>query len=353
MVPPPPAASLASPWRRALPAVVVTGGLTAWFVYTVHWGELLATLARVPPGPVLLSAVLLLSEFLIRALRWRVLLSRPVPSATVADLLAATVVGAAANTLLPFRAGELARPLVAARRTGARLSTLVATVVLERVLDLVGLAAVFTAMLLTLPDVPPGDAGSLRLLAELKELGGGLAALGVVLLLGAVVLARRIKALQALPRHLAPWLRPGPAASLARTWDGLLEGLPPDDDPTVLLRALLLSLLLWFNGVLAIAVLFPAFGIPLSFAGAAFVAVAIALSVVLPQLPGFFGVFHVAVERALLLWAIDPTPSKAFAITFWAVSFLPVTACGIAVLWREGLSLADLRRSPAPLSDAG
>jgi hypothetical protein len=99
---------------------------------------------------------------------------------------------------------------------------------------------------------------------------------------------------------------------------------------------------LWTNGALAVHALFWAFDINLPFGAACFTAVAIALAVVLPQAPGFVGVFHMAIEKTMVLWGLDVTNSKAFAIIFWAVSFLPVTALGLAAIWHEGLSLGAL-----------
>ena len=69
---------------------------------------------------------------------------------------------------------------------------------------------------------------------------------------------------------------------------------------------------------------------------------AIALTVALPQAPGFMGVFHVAMEKTMLLWGETSAEAQGFAIVFWAVSFLPVTCVGIIALWNEGLALKEL-----------
>ena len=98
--------------------------------------------------------------------------------------------------------------------------------------------------------------------------------------------------------------------------------------------------------------LFHAFSIDLPFAAACFMTVAIALTVALPQAPGFFGVFHVAIETTLLLWGLDPAPAKAFAIVFWAVSFVPVATAGAIAWWQAGLTMATLRDQAARLEPA-
>ena len=100
---------------------------------------------------------------------------------------------------------------------------------------------------------------------------------------------------------------------------------------------------MWLNGALAIYCLFQAFSLPLGFGAACFTAVAIALTVAFPQAPGFIGVFHLAIEKTLLLWGMALAPAKGFALVFWAVSFIPVTLLGMIRLWKEGMDWNVLR----------
>ena len=57
------------------------------------------------------------------------------------------------------------------------------------------------------------------------------------------------------------------------------------------------------------------------FGAACFTGVAIALTVALPQAPGFVGVFHVAMQKTMILWGQGDADANGFAIVFWAVSF--------------------------------
>ena len=102
---------------------------------------------------------------------------------------------------------------------------------------------------------------------------------------------------------------------------------------------------MWLNGAVAIWCLFKAFGFSLPFAAACFTGVAIALTVALPQAPGFIGVFHVAIEKTMVLWGVPDAESKSFALVFWGVSFVPVTLVGMTTMWREGLSMSDIKET--------
>ncbi len=327
------------PNKRFLLGMALGAALLGWFLYTTEWPAFLEALANVRLGWVALAALVLLGEFVLRAVRWRILLAPIAPQASFGVLLSATLIGGAVNTLLPARAGDLARPLVAHRRTGVPLSTLITTNVVERVFDLVGLLFILLLALAMLPRVQ-GPEGVL--VENLRRYGLLMGVAGMAGMIGLFFVARneawfspRLAALvQRLPRR---------AAVLAeRLLGGLMAGLSAMARPRDIAAAIAVSLVLWFNGALSIFILFQAFDIPLPFGASAFTTVALALTVVLPQAPGFVGVFHMAIEKTLVLWGMAASPAKGFAVVLWGVSFLPVTLVGLAALWREGISLGSL-----------
>jgi uncharacterized protein (TIRG00374 family) len=322
--------------------VAVSLAFTVFFVWTVEWASLGQALAEVRIGYVALASVLLLGEFALRAVRWKVLLRPIVPQARVQDLFVASVIGAAANTLLPLRAGEIAKALVAAKKTGAGIPQVISTAVMERVYDIFGLVCVLVTMVLVLPDDPTRGAEELELVDNLKLYGGLFGFVAMTCMAIFFVLASRGQQARGLFQRLSH-LAPRPiAGKFDELFDGFVEGLGNAKDFSGIWQAGLLSLGVWFNGALAIYVLFAAFDLRLPFGAACFTAVAIALTVAIPQAPGFFGVFHVAMEKTMTLWAVPGGPAAAFAIVFWGVSFLPVTLVGLLALWREGLSLGSL-----------
>lgn len=341
-----------TPWRRLAAAVAISGGALAWFLSGVEWGPLGRSLGGIRVGWVLLAAVMLLLEFVLRSVRWAVLLRPLGTAARVSDLFAAQVIGAAANTLLPFRAGEVAKPLVAARRTGHSLVAVVATAVMERVYDLLGLVSVLLVMVLVLPEDPSSSAEGAQLVSNLKLYGGAFGVVALACMAVFFALATQKKA----ARHLFAAIvsvAPGPVQRLfLGLFDGFVEGLGNARDPRGLAQAGFLSVAMWLNGAVAIQFLFFAFDMDLPFGAACFTAVAIALTVAVPQLPGYLGVFHVAMEKTMLLWGQDAAAAQGFAIVFWAVSFLPVTCVGVLATWREGLNLRSLPEEAKRLAAA-
>ena len=292
-----------------------------WFAHDVMWADVWLISKGARLEWVLLAAFALLAEFLLRAYRWRVLLRPLGHEVRVIDLWSATVIGAAVNTLVPLRAGEIAKPMVAARRTEHRVSTLFATNVMERVFDLLGMVSVLVIMVLMLPGAPRDDV----LVGNLKLYGGLIGVAAVLAMIVFFALATREKAARGLFQRILGIAPKAMQSPFLHLFDGFVSGLGSTRDSQALLTAGLLSVLMWLNGALAIWMLFQAFDFSLPFAAACFTGVAIALTVALPQAPGFIGVFHVAIEKTMVLWGVADNESKSFALMFWVVSFVPVT----------------------------
>jgi uncharacterized protein (TIRG00374 family) len=325
--------------KRFVIGILLGALLLAWFLRTTEWPAFMGSLRSVKLGWMLASVLVMLAEFVIRAVRWRILLRPVAPQATLGALLSATLIGGAVNTLLPARAGDLARPLVAHRRTGVPVALLITTNVVERVFDLVGLLFI---LLLALAMLPAVDGPEGVLVENLRIYGLSLGLAGMVGMVALFFLARRKAWFE--PR-LAVVLERLPArltGVVGKLLQGLVDGLSVMGHAAEVAAAVGLTLLLWFNGVMVIFLLFQAFAIPLPFGAAAFTTVALALTVVLPQAPGFVGVFHVAIEKTMVLWGLAAAPAKGFAVALWGVSFLPVTIVGLVALWREGLSIGSL-----------
>lgn len=324
---------------RMLPGLVVSAGFTIWFVARAEWRAVGEALEGVEPGWVIASAAVLFTEFFIRALRWKVLLKPLAPNARFYRLFVATVIGMSLNVVLPFRAGDFARPWLGSRETGLDFAPLVTIAILERVMDILGLVTVLVTMSVLLAGTQ-SDA----LIGDLQWYGS---AFGLVAGAGfAVFVWMAFHEAGTRSLYTAITARMGPVgAKFQSLFDGLTTGLASIRDRKLLAQAAGLSALHWFNGSLSIYLLFHAFRLPLPFAAGCFTSVALAVTVALPQAPGFFGVFHVAIENALRIWGMNPAPAQAFAIVFWAVSFVPVSTLGALFWTREGMRLADLRRA--------
>lgn len=329
--------------RRALQiglSLLVSAGALAFALRGVDLAGCVAALGEANPLwliPMLLLAWLAL---VARARRWGVLLRTLGPLGDT-PVLDATNIGFMGNMVLPLRAGEILRPLVVARSGRVTMPAALATVALDRLLDMVMLA-VFAAVTLFL--VPAGDTlgrAAHSVVAVVAVAIVGLA--GVVRFAGWIEL-RLMMVSGRLPPLLARFVREGGRGFL-RSLQGLRE-------PSTLVAALGWSALVWLIAVLgfaagALALRIEAPALPLGFATAVIVAAAVSV----PSAPGFIGVFQAGSSMALALFGVGDSTAFTFGMLTWVVQMVVIVPLGLWSLARLRLSFGDMvsaARSPEP-----
>src|SRR5204862_5789578 len=121
---------------------------------------------------------------------WLISVGRKLP---LGRLYSATMIGFMANNLLPLRLGEFVRARALGRRENLSKTTVFATVVVERVVDMITLLAIFGIALLLHPIAATTEAG------RLPSAGAGLLVLSCVGLTAFLVaIARRPRPLRLL-----------------------------------------------------------------------------------------------------------------------------------------------------------
>ena len=322
---------------------VVGLAVTVLLLWWVFRGENLGAIAReaaaADPGWLLASVLVATSGYLVRAMRWRVLLSPLRRRTALGNRFAATNIGFMANNLLPARAGEFARAWSLARLEGMRTSGCLASLAVERLFDGVTVVA-----LLVISVSLPGFGADSELAAELlgRVLVAFLAVLAAVVLAMALALLRPDVA-RAAARPLASRLPGGAGDRALSVLDGLIEGLGALRSPALVARAAGWSLAFWLWHSASFWLGFRAFGIDGGYADALFLNGVTALAVALPSAPGFFGPFEAAVRVALVdVLGVAETPALAFAAGYHIATFIPVTAIGLWCFWRMGFSFRDI-----------
>ena len=311
-----------------------------WVLRDVSPAEVLDELRRADPLLFLLAVLATVVGFAFRAVRWGVLLL-PTGRVPFRPRFAATVIGFAANNLLPARVGEFARAFSLSRLTAVPVGASFATLVLERLLDgftLVGL--LFASMAVSsFPVAEAGGfdpSGAARVVA-LVMLGVGITLLVAVAAPGVVLRATEAVAGRVLPRRLRH-----PVVGAVRSF---VDGLLVLRDPRLFLVSILLAVGQWLFTALSFLLAFRAFEIDhVGFAGAVFLQSLISLAVAIPSSPGFFGPFEAAARVGLGLWAVPADKAVSFAIGYHLGGFLPVTLMGIYYVWRLKLSWRDVRQ---------
>jgi uncharacterized protein (TIRG00374 family) len=299
------------------------------------------------PLPLAGLVLVTVAVYAVRAWRWGSLLA-PLGRVGYPDLFSATMVGFASGLLVP-RAGELLRPWLVSRRYPIPTSAGFATIILERLVDLMTVLALFALYLFVLPAPAAQREGpvvlahwGLRLtVMDLVKLGGGLSFLGAVGVLGCLA------ALHANPSGVVSWLERRLARAprwlaepLGRVLHAFLEGLAVLRAPVPHLAKIgLQSLAVWLLIALGFYLNHLAFRIGLPFHATFLLIAFLVVGVAIPT-PGMVGGFHAFYLIALSeVYGIDRATAAAAGIAAHALTNLPILAFGLAFLGREGLSL--------------
>src|SRR5260370_16427408 len=116
------------------------------FGWDFDWSLFVSSLWNIQPWWLTLSIAATLLTYVVRAIRWQVLLN-PSKSIRMGPLISTNVLGFSAICLVG-RAGELVRPLWLTKREHVPLTASVATIIVERFLDTLMLLAFFLCPLL-------------------------------------------------------------------------------------------------------------------------------------------------------------------------------------------------------------
>jgi glycosyltransferase 2 family protein len=250
--------------------------------------------------------------YVVQALRWR-LVARAEPSPSFARFLDWAIGAVAVNNVVPGRPGDVLRIEWLSR--GARMprTRALASVIVDRGLDLVVLLAAFAV---AYPAVEHA--------AWLERVGLGalvVAGIGGIVVAGAALFARRVKpeATSRVARLVADVTRE--ARMRLRGWRGL--------------AAVALSVLAWSTWALSAWLVASSLGLSLSVVDLVVVTAVINVGVAIPSSPGFIGTYQWLGVSALALLGVDHTQAFAFAVLMHAAWFVPTTLAGAVLVLRK------------------
>jgi uncharacterized membrane protein YbhN (UPF0104 family) len=326
---------------RTAVVLAVAVALVVVFLRNVDLRRVAGEISRAQPAWLLLSLVTMFVNIGIRARRWQYLLE-PLGTTGFGNAFRATAVGSAASTILPARAGELIRPYFLARHERLSATGAFATIILERLLDVVTVLTLLACFVFIFG----------RELSVAKPVAfegikwaGGTAA---VLALGALgvlfVLAGDPARLGRTLTRLEDVLPSALAGMLARVAEKFAIGLGVIRRPGRLFVALLWSYPLWLSIAAGIWAVNVAFRLPVPFTGSFLLLSILTIGVAVPT-PGSIGGFHEAFRLGVTAFygATDITAVGA-AIVLHLLSVGPALVLGLFFAAQAGLNLAAMRQ---------
>ena len=324
--------------RTALVSLLAIA-LLGWFLSHANLIEVWHHVQRADLTMLFVGFVFVVLTYVARTFRWQALLL-PLGRVRFSTTMRATIIGFAALGLLPARAGDLLRPYIVAHKEGLSAPATFATVVMERVLDLVavlGLLAVYALGFANPTDIPE----TLRRPIELSAAVGGTAAIGLFVVMW--VLGTHPERIGGLVRAADRLLPQALAHKLADIATAFSRGFVAAKSPFTLLVGVLWSFPVWIFIAGETWAVTRAFDIALPFAGSFLVQVFLVIGVAVPT-PGGVGSYHEAYRWAITTFFHAANDSAvAAAIVVHLVGFVPVILAGLVLMVQEGMSVHQLK----------
>jgi len=330
---------------KTILSILVGAAFVYWFAHKLNWREVWGEVRKADWTLLGLAVLLLVGTYLVRVLRWRALLE-PLARPKLSALFRATMIGFSALFVMG-RAGEMIiRPAVLSVKERVHPSASYATVMIERVFDMVAVA-VFFAVNLAFFEYGEHDREAMRRFGLIKVMG-------VVLLVAAAAGVYGLSAFRSHRKGALAYIEKKTGWMPARVRQGLLslllhisEGLAVLHDARGLTLTVSYTAVMWMMVAAAHLLVVRAFGIDYAavpFTGAVFVMGLSMLGSVVPTPGGATGPFHIATAAALTFLGVEQGKAASVAIILHPIIFAPATIFGLYYIAKEGLSLERLKR---------
>ena len=309
--------------------------VSAVFLYlalnNVNFGEMWVSLKGANYWYVIPYSAFIIFGMWVRAYRWRFMTDH-IKKITLRSLFSSTMIGFMAINLLPARLGEVVRAYSLGAKENISKSATFATIILERIFDLIALLALvwFTLVFFPTPD-------------EVKKVG----------YLTLILIAAILMVLYFLKTKTRPTLDvlEKPFMFLKLSWrnkakelfEKFATGLTILVDFKTLWLVFLISVLLWFATALSNYLIFLAFNIQPPIYASFILLIFVAFGISLPSSPGFIGTFQFACVLALKFFKIPESTAFSISVVLWVGNFLPVTLIGLYYLKKEHFSLKRIQ----------
>jgi uncharacterized protein (TIRG00374 family) len=329
--------------RRVWTGVLVSAVFLALALYKTHFGQMAEAFRGANYIYFFPAVASTLVACLVRAVRWRFLMS-PIKTIRVGPLFKASMIGMMANNILPFRLGDVAKAYAIGKLENVSKSASLGTVFVERVFDGLTLFSFLFLVLIMYP-LPHTTADTMKGVVLFTVYVGALGFVVALVLLREPALRLLQYILRPLPETVAKKIV-GVAARVA-------DGFNVVRDVRALAIAAVLSVVNWLFVALTVYLLFFCFGMALPFSAALVVLTIVTLGIMVPAGPAALGTFELACRFALQLYGQEAATGLSFAFLFHASQFLPTTLVGLVYLWREKMSLLGLTEKEVSEANGG
>ncbi len=307
-----------------------------WLAFrNVDFAKLMDAMSHANPVPLLGGVAIMLVAHAVRAWRWQIILRPVKPNSSFARSFKAVMVGYATNNLVP-RSGEIIRPYLMSKGEGFPLSAGIASIVVERLTDVVALGAIVAMSFVAFRDelsrtFPTMASATLPLLL-----------LMVVVLGGAVWVLASESRTASIARFLGKPFPPPIASRLELAAVNFAKGLQGIGGEARI-PLILGTAAIW--GLYGVSMWVSLQGFDdmhmhsIGFGGALMLLTLSGLAYTVPT-PGGTGTYHFFISQALIAIFLVPNDTAvAYAVLTHILSYTIVTIAGLVIMSIEGVSM--------------
>jgi uncharacterized protein (TIRG00374 family) len=317
--------------KKVVLGILISIGLVYLSIRGINLQDVFRDLKKIQLSYVIFFILLVIIMQWLRSYRWGVIL-QPMEKIDQFSLFSVTCVGFLAIASIPARIGELARPYLISKRSSIKMSSALGTILVERVLDSFTVLAI-AIVVLFLTDLPPWMIKS-----------------SIVFFLFALVMfcfivfliLRRDTALKLINKILNKL--PGKFAhKIDELIHHFIDGFQVVTNINFLLYLFFLSALVWLLDVLAIYILFLAFGFNLPVIASFVVMIILVVGIAIPTAPGYIGNWHFACVLGLSFFSLDKAEALSFAVVYHFLSMAIVVVLGFIFFPFNKFSISDMK----------
>ena len=279
---------------------------------------------------IFVAIILLILYTYVRSLRWRLLLFS-LKLVTIKDLFASNMIGYFGNSILPFKMGEILRGYAISRNNDLKTSTVLGSIVLERVCDLGGLLILL--FFVTLFYSFPHDIG-------LSLLISAAAILIVLILLWFISFKKELIMNKIKGTNLMDFKT---VISFIKTLSSFSIGFSSLNSFRSFIYVSLLTFVSWFILYLVTYYTLLSLNLQIGWLEIAVVLLLTSMAMSVPAAPGAIGTHHFATYYVMnSLLGFSSIDSQTFAIVLHAVSYLPLVAIGAYYFFKSSIQIFDV-----------
>lgn len=315
-----------------------------FFFRSVEWKEVLGYLTDVDLKLFILVIILVPFHLVTRAFRWKYLLKHEKEDVGFYNRLAGNAIGFTVTFIFPGRLGELVKPLYLAQKEKMSKGFVLGTIVVERTFDIFTMCFLLGLFLVSKPlyssffQVDADAYSNLYLWGII-----GLAVAFFILIVALSFYFFREKTLSVIGFFLKP-VSKRISEKILETFHEFIQGLRFFHSIGNFFMYVLWSFIVWLGIIFYYWIFFFAYNISVPFFLLFPYTFLTMVGASIPT-PGMVGGYHYFSKIGLTsLFHIDVNQAVGMTIVIHAVQVVMTCLVGYAILWKEGISLFQLRK---------